>query len=70
MKKWIKKWAMFLLLTVMVLPSFHVSAASEIDFEQGSMSDEEYVRHVLTQFNELDGYRSEMLDEMTAVRQS
>lgn len=65
MKKWIKKWAMFLLLTVMVLPSFHVSAASEIDFEQGSMSDEEYVRHVLTQFNELDGYRSEMLDEMT-----
>lgn len=29
------------------------------------MSDEEYIRSVLTQFNELDGYRSKMSDEMT-----
>lgn len=38
---------------------------STINFDQGSMSDEEYIRSVLTQFNELDGYRSEMSDEMT-----
>lgn len=38
---------------------------STINFDQGSMSDEEYIRSVLTQFNELDGYRSKMSDEMT-----
>ncbi|MGO4928895.1 hypothetical protein ACTQ5J_09915 [Fundicoccus sp. Sow4_F4] len=41
---------------------------STINFDQGSMSDEEYIRSVLTQFNELDGYRSKMSDEMTADR--
>ena len=40
-----------------------VQAAATIDFEQGSKSDEEYVRDILKQFNELDAYHSEMKDE-------
>lgn len=42
-----------------------VQAAATIDFEQGSKSDEEYVRDILKQFNELDAYHSEMKDEVS-----
>lgn len=30
-----------------------VQAQAEVDFEQGALSDEEYLKHVINQFNEL-----------------
>lgn len=74
MKKLLIKWAsVALIATVMPVTlrsveefsSKQILAATEVSFDQGSLSDEEYVRHILTQFNELDGYRSEMIDELT-----
>lgn len=35
-----------------------VQAQSEVDFEQGSMSDEEYLTHIIDQFNELEAIES------------
>lgn len=74
MNKGLIKWASVLALATALpmsmwsvgeLADVQVQAATEVNFDQGSMSDEEYVRHILTAFNELDGYRSEMVDEMT-----
>lgn len=74
MKKSLIKWASVAALATLVptsllmvgdLASHHVQAATELNFNQGSMSDEDYVRSILTQFNELDGYQSEMVDDET-----
>lgn len=74
MKKQLLKLASLALLAT-VLPvtiqsvgefsSRQLLAATQVNFDQDSLSDEAYVRHILTQFNELDGYRSEMIDELT-----
>lgn len=74
MKKSLIKWASLAALATLVptnllmvgdLASNHVQAATDLNFDQGSMNDEEYVRNILTQFNELDGYQSEMVDDET-----
>lgn len=74
MKKSLIKWASLAALATLVptnllmvgdLASNHVQAATDLNFGQGSMNDEEYVRNILTQFNELDGYQSEMVDDET-----
>lgn len=74
MKKSLIKWASLTALATLVptnllmvgdLASNHVQAATDLNFDQGSMNDEEYVRNILTQFNELDGYQSEMVDDET-----
>ena len=73
MKKQLLKLASLALLAT-VLPvtiqsvgefsSRQLLAATQVNFDQDSLSDEAYVRHILPQFNELDGYRSEMIDEL------
>lgn len=74
MKKSLIKWASLAALATLAptnllmvgdLASNHVQAATDLNFDQGSMNDEEYVRNILTQFNELDGYQSEMVDDET-----
>lgn len=74
MKKSLIKWASVAALATLVptsllmvgdLASQHVQAATKLNFDQGSMNDEDYVRSILTAFNELDGYQSEMVDDET-----
>lgn len=74
MKKQLIKWASVAALATLMPVSLltvgefgvgQIQAAAEVNFDQGSMSDEDYVRSVLKQFNELDGYKSEMIDGLS-----
>lgn len=46
------------ILTVNLAVPSYVQAQAEVDFEQGSLNDEEYLRSIVAQFNELDTIES------------